>query len=178
MDLSNAMLPEFSTRSQMKDSLAKIKAKSRNLMHICFPATMIIMLFARWLYPRMFTPEFQKSADVFLIYSLLVIPRLIFPQTIIVGRKKTQVSLIAAVLEIAVNIPLSLLLIKWGYNIVGVAFATFIVYLIGKIFLAGYLWIKMKIKPSEYIPVKIYLIYSFLLGLLFILIDHRIINIQ
>lgn len=176
--LSNAMLPEFSTRSQMKESLAKIKAKSRNLMHICFPATMVIMLFARWLYPRMFTPEFQKSADVFLIYSLLVIPRLIFPQTVIVGRRKTQVILIAAVLEIAVNIPLSLLLIKWGYNIVGVAFATFIVYLIGKIFLAGYLWIKMKIRPSEYIPVNIYLIYSFLLGLLFILIDHRIINIQ
>ena len=176
--LSNAMLPEFSTRSQMKDSLAKIRAKSRNLMHICFPATMIIMLFARWLYPRMFTPEFQKSADVFLIYSLLVIPRLIFPQTVIVGRKKTQVTLIAALLEIAVNIPLSLLLIKWGYNIIGVAFATFVVYLIGKIFLAGYLWVKMKIKPSEYIPVKIYLIYSFLLGLLFILIDHRIINIQ
>ena len=176
--LSNAMLPEFSTRSQMKESLAKIKAKSRNLMHICFPATMIIMLFARWLYPRMFTPEFQKSADVFLIYSLLVIPRLIFPQTVIVGRRKTQVILIAAVLEIAVNIPLSLLLIKWGYNIVGVAFATFVVYLIGKIFLAGYLWLKMKIRPSEYIPVNIYLIYSFLLGLLFILIDHRIINIQ
>jgi len=176
--LSNAMLPEFSTRSQMKESLAKIKAKSRNLMHICFPATMIIMLFARWLYPRMFTPEFQKSADVFLIYSLLVIPRLIFPQTVIVGRRKTQVTLIAALLEIAVNIPLSLLLIKWGYNIVGVAFATFVVYLIGKIFLAGYLWIKMKIKPSEYIPVNIYLIYSFLLGLLFILIDHRIINIH
>ncbi|HBC77801.1 MAG TPA: hypothetical protein DEO60_05830 [Bacteroidales bacterium] len=176
--LSNAMLPEFSTRSQMKDSLAKIRAKSKSLMHICFPATMVIMLFARWLYPRMFTPEFQKSADVFLIYSLLVIPRLIFPQTVIVGRKKTQVTLIAALLEIAVNIPLSLLLIKLGYNIVGVAFATFIVYLIGKIFLAGYLWVKMKIKPSEYIPVKIYLIYSFLLGLLFILIDHRIINIQ
>jgi len=136
------------------------------------------MLFARWLYPRMFTPDFQKSADVFLIYSLLVIPRLIFPQTVIVGRKKTRVVLIAAVLEIAVNIPLSLLLIKWGYNIIGVAFATFVVYLIGKIFLAGYLWVKMKIKPSEYIPVKIYLIYSFLLGLLFILIDHRIINIQ
>lgn len=176
--LSNAMLPEFSTRSQMKDSLAKIKAKSRNLMHICFPATMIIMLFARWIYPRMFTPEFQKSADIFLIYALLVIPRLVFPQTVIVGRKKTQITLIAAILEIAFNIPLSLLMIKWGYNIVGVAFATFIVYLLGKIFLSGYLWIKMKIKPWEYIPLKVYLVYSFLLILLSVLIDHRIIDIQ
>ncbi|MDX9947176.1 MAG: oligosaccharide flippase family protein [Bacteroidales bacterium] len=176
--LSNAMLPEFSTRTQMKDSLAKIREKSKRLMHICFPSTMVIMLFARWIYPRMFTPEFQKSADIFLLYSLLVIPRLIFPQTIIVGRKKTNITLIAAVLEIALNVPLSLLMIKWGYNIVGVALATFVVYLISKIYLVIYLWAKMKIRPSEYIPLKIYALYSFMLGLLFILIDHRIIDIK
>ncbi len=176
--LSNAMLPEFSTRTSMKESLAKIKVKSKKLMHICFPATMIIMLFAKWIYPRMFTPEFQKSADIFLIYTLLVIPRLVFPQTVIVGRKKTHISLISALLELAFNIPISLLMIKWGYGIVGVALATFIVYTIGKIFLAGYLWLKMNIKPTEYIPMKIYLIYSFLLVALFVLIDHGIINIH
>lgn len=176
--LSNAMLPEFSTRTQMKDSLAKIREKSKRLMHICFPSTMVIMLFARWIYPRMFTPEFQKSADIFLLYSLLVIPRLIFPQTIIVGRKKTHITLIAAVLEIALNVPLSLLMIKWGYNIIGVALATFVVYLISKLYLVIYLWAKMKIRPSEYIPLKIYALYSFMLGLLFILIDHRIIDIK
>lgn len=176
--LSNAMLPEFSTRARMKESLAKIRAKSRKLMHLCFPATMLVMMFARWIYPRMFTPEFQKSADVFLIYSLLVIPRLVFPQTVIVGRKKTHITLISSLLELALNIPLSLLMIKMGKNIVGVALATFIVYMLGKIFLTGYLWIKMKIKPSEYIPLKIYTLYSILLILLFVLIDHRIIDIQ
>jgi O-antigen/teichoic acid export membrane protein len=134
--LSNAMLPEFSTRTRMRESLARIKYKSRRLMHLCFPATMLIMLVARWIYPRMFNPDFQKSADIFLIYSLLVIPRLVFPQTVIVGRKKTHITLIAAILELALNIPLSLLMIKWGYNIVGVALATFIVYTVGKIYLA------------------------------------------
>lgn len=176
--LSNAMLPEFSTRSRMKESLAKIKVKSKRLMHICFPATMIFMLFARWFYPRLFNPDFQKSADVFLIYTLLVIPRLIFPQTVIVGRKKTNITLISSILELIFNIPLSLLMIKLGYNIVGVALVTFAVYLLGKFFLAGYLWIKMNIKPTEYIPVKIYLIYSSLLVLLFVLIDHRVIDIS
>ena len=48
-------------------------------------------------------------------------------------------------------------MIKWGYGLVGVALSTFIVYTIGKMFLIGYLWIKMKIKPSEYIPVRVYL---------------------
>jgi hypothetical protein len=176
--LSNAMLPEFSTRVRMREALEKIKLKSKRLMHLLFPATMFIMLFTRWFYPRLFNPDFQKSADVFLVYSLLIIPRLVFPQTIIVGRKKTRVTLVAAIIEISINIPLSLLMLKWGYNIVGVALATFVVYVIEKIFLISYLWIKMKIKPSEYIPLKVYGIYSVLLSILFILIDHRIIDIH
>jgi O-antigen/teichoic acid export membrane protein len=176
--LSNAMLPEFSTRERMRESMAKIRVKSKRLMHILFPSAMLIMIFSRWLYPRMFNPEFQKSADIFLIYSLLIIPRLIFPQTVIVGRKKTHITLFAAILELLLNIPLSLLMIKWGYGLVGVALSTFIVYLMGKVFLAGYLWIKMNIKPAEYIPVKLYLFYSALIGLVFVLIDHRIIDIH
>jgi hypothetical protein len=176
--LSNAMLPEFSTRSRMKESLAKIKLKSGKLMHLLFPATMVIMLFARWFYPRIFNPDFQKSADVFLIYSLLIIPRLVFPQTIVIGRKKTHITLIAALIELGLNIPLSLLMIKWGYNIVGVVLSTFIVYTIGKVFLIGYVWVKMKIRPSEYIPLKIYGIYCVLISILFLLIDHRIIDIH
>lgn len=176
--LSNAMLPEFSTRERMKESLAKIKVKSKQIMHILFPATMIMMLSARWIYPRMFNPEFQKSADVFLIYSLLIIPRLVFPQTVIVGRKKTHITLIAASLELALNITLSLLMIKWGYGIVGVALSTFIVYTVEKMFLTGYLWIRMGIKPSDYIPVRIYTIYCTLIVVIFVLIDHRIIDIH
>jgi O-antigen/teichoic acid export membrane protein len=176
--LSNAMLPEFSTRERMKESMAKIRAKSKRLMHILFPAAMLMMLLTRWIYPRIFNPEFQKSADIFLIYSLLIIPRLVFPQTVIVGRKKTHISLIAAILELLFNIPLSLLMIKWGYGLVGVALSTFVVYTIGKAFLAGYLWLKMNIRPSEYIPLRLYALYSVLTGILFILIDHRIIDIH
>ena len=176
--LSNAMLPEFSTRERMKESLAKIRVKSKRLMHILFPSAMVMMIFTRWIYPRMFNPDFQKSADIFLIYSLLIIPRLVFPQTVIVGRKKTHISLISALLELAFNIPLSLLMIKWGYGLVGVALSTFIVYTIGKLFLMSYLWLKMNIKPSEYIPVRLYSLYCVLMGIVFILIDHRIIDIH
>ena len=180
--LSTAMLPEFSTRTRMIESLAKIKAKSRRLMHFLFPSSMLMLLFARWFYPRIFTPEFVRSADIFMIYLLLIIPRLVFPQTIIIGRKKTHITLIAAIIELAINIPLSIYLALYyggdGLGTVGVALATFIVYTIGKIFLAGYVWVKMKIKPTEYIPVKVYLAYSVLLSILFTLIDHRIIDIH
>jgi O-antigen/teichoic acid export membrane protein len=180
--LSNAMLPEFSTRVQMKESLAKIKIKSVRLMHVLFPAAMLMLLFAKWLYPRMFTQEFLRSADVFMVYTLLIIPRLVFPQTIIIGRKKTHITLIIAVVVLAINIPLSIYLARdyggKGLGTVGVALATLFVYSIEKIILAGYVWIKMKIKPTEYIPLKIYAVYCILISILFILIDHRIINIQ
>ena len=135
--LSNAMLPEFSTRTRMKESLAKIKQKSTNLMHFLFPASMVMMLFARWLFPRMFNPDYVRSADIFLVYILLSIPRLIFPQTIIVGRKKTHITLIAAVMVLVINIPLSLYLLP-DYGIVGVAVATFAVFSLEKVFLMIY----------------------------------------
>jgi O-antigen/teichoic acid export membrane protein len=175
--LSNAMLPEFSTRSRMKESLAKIKIKSKRLMHILFPSTMVMMLFTRWLFPRVFTPEFVRSADIFSIYLLLIIPRIIFPQTILVGRKRTRITMIAALIGLVINIPLSLYLAP-DYGTVGVVLATLIVYILEKTFLAGYLWIEMNIKPAEYIPVRIYFIYSVLVSILFILIDHRIIDIH
>jgi O-antigen/teichoic acid export membrane protein len=164
--LSNAMLP-----------LAKIRLKSKKLMHFLFPSSMLMMLFARWLFPRMFNPDYARSADIFLVYILLAIPRLIFPQTIVVGRKKTHITLFAAVIELAINIPLSLFLVA-RYGTVGVAVATFIVFSLEKIFLVVYVWRKMKIKPSEYIPVAPFLIYSSLLAILFVLIDRRIIDIQ
>jgi hypothetical protein len=176
--LSNAMLPEFSTRERMVESLAKIRAKSKRLIHFLFPSAILMMIFARWIYPRMFNADFYRSADVFLIYSLLIIPRLVFPQTIIVGRKKTHVTLYAAIIELAINIPLSLLMLKLDYGLPGVALSTLVVYIISKAFLIGYLWYKMNIKPSEYIPVRLYAFYCVLIGIVFILIDHRILNIQ
>lgn len=174
--LSNAMLPAFSTRAAMKESLATIRRKSENLMHYLFPASIFFLITARWFYPRLFTPEFVRSADIFMIYILLVIPRLIFPQTIIIGRKRTHVTLFAAILEISLNIPLSLWLVQF-YGAVGVALATFIVYFLEKIFLVGYLWVRMKIKPNEYIPLVTYAIYTVILSVVFVLIDHRIIDL-
>ncbi|MFP4489672.1 MAG: polysaccharide biosynthesis C-terminal domain-containing protein, partial [Bacteroidales bacterium] len=102
---------------------------------------------------------------------------LLFPHTIIIGRKKTGVAMTAALIELTLNIPLSLWLVT-DYGSVGVALATFVVYFLGKAYIAGYLWVKMKIKPADYIPLLTFIIYSVLLTILFVLIDHRIIDIS
>ncbi|MBA7585412.1 hypothetical protein ES708_27391 [subsurface metagenome] len=146
-------------------------------MQYLFPISIIVMLFTRWLFPVMFNVNFIRSADVFLIYLLLIIPRLVFPQTILIGLKKTRVVLFGSFIEIVLNISLSLYLMQF-YGLVGIALATTIVFVIEKIYLIAYNYFKLQIKPSEYIPVKFYLIYSLITIIMFVLIDHRIIDIS
>jgi peptidoglycan biosynthesis protein MviN/MurJ (putative lipid II flippase) len=89
--------------------------------------------------------------------------------------KKTGVVLRAAFVEIVLNVSLSLYLVQF-YGLTGIALATVIVYVIEKVYLIGYLYSKLKIKPSQYIPVNYHLIYSAILIIMFVLIDHRIID--
>ncbi len=174
--LSNAMLPEFGKKKRFRENLRKLRHKSMRLMNTLYPLSILIMLFSRWLYVHLFTPAFIRSADVFMIYLLLIIPRLVFPQTILIGEKKTRIVLRASAIGIVFNILLSLYLLQF-YNVVGIALATVIVFVFEKALLVLYLYLKEGISPSEYIPVKHLLIYSSLIILEFVLIDHRIINL-
>ncbi len=85
--------------------------------------------------------------------------------------------MLAAAIEIILNVILSLFLIKY-YGTVGVALATVIVFVIEKAVLVAYNYFVLKIRPSLYIPVKTYLVYTCLIILEFVLIDHRIIDIH
>ena len=172
--LNNAMLPEFYSATKMQSALTSIKERSRRLMHVLFPLTIILMLFTNDIYHALFTQRFARSADVFMIYLLLITSRMLFPQTILIGIKQTRIVLFASMIEIILNVSLSLILIP-EYGIVGVALATVIVYIIEKLILMGFNYHKFGIKPNEYTPVKTYLIYTVIVITLFVLIDHRII---
>lgn len=175
--LSNAMISEIGQPGNLKKSMDKIRHHSRRLMHFLFPISMIVMLFTRWLYPIIFNPQFIRSADIFLIYLLIIISRLIFPQTLLIGLKKTRIIMLAATIEIVLNVLLSLFLIRF-YGAVGVALATVIVFIVEKLLLVAYNYFVLKIRPRNYIPVKTYLVYTCLIICEFVLIDHRIINIH
>ncbi len=175
--LSNAMLPEFSTADKVKNALAIIKNRSRRLMHILFPLSTILLFFSKVLYIAMFGERFSRSADIFMVYLLLIISRLIFPHTILIGLKRTRIILGASFVEIALNVSLSLFLIRY-YGMVGVAVATAIVFLVEKMLLVSYNYFKLKIKPGEYIPLGVYLFYTALIIAVFVLLDHRIIRLH
>jgi O-antigen/teichoic acid export membrane protein len=175
--LSSAMLVEFSQKDKIKDTLAQIKKKSLRIMHYMYPMSIFFLLFAKPLYKGMFSPEFTRSADIFVIYILAIISRLLFPHTIIIGLKKGRVLFITSVFELAANIFLSLYLVQY-YGTVGVALATVIVYFVSKVGLIFYNYIKLGISPLEYIPVKWYVFYSIILGIVFVVLDRGIIEID
>lgn len=165
--LSSAMLPEFARKENLKQNLVKLKKSVTRLMHFLFPVTAVLLLVSHPVFPVLFNPRFEESATIFNIYLLLIISRLLMPQTILNGLKHTDEIMRASFFELILNVSLSLLFVQyWG--IAGIAFATFAAYLFEKIYLVLTVKRKLNIQLNEYHPVRYFLIYS--LGILVIFI--------
>lgn len=168
--LSNALLPDFANPANLSKTLLKLKASVTRLLNFLFPVTVVLLLLSYPLFPVVFNPEFAKSATVFNVYLLLVISRILLPQTILNGLKLGTPIMIASFFEVIINVVLSLFLVRfWG--IAGIAFATFLAYLFEKIFLVFVVHFKLKISLHQYIPVKKYLLFSSLIIIVFLAVE-------
>jgi O-antigen/teichoic acid export membrane protein len=157
--LSSAMLPVFAVKEKLKENLMQLKGSVRRLMHFLFPLTAVLLLVSHPVFPVLFNPAFKESATIFNIYLLLIISRLLMPQTILNGLKHTNPIMLASLLELLLNVSLSLLFVQfWG--IAGIAFATFIAYIFEKLYLVIVVQRKLNIRLIDYHPVKCYVIYS------------------
>jgi len=167
---SNAMVQEFST-GNLSELLIKIKNKSLRLMHFLFPVTIIFLLLSNWLYPLIFSHDFTKSAGIFNVFLVLIVSRLIFPQTILIGLKQTRVIMFASLCEIILNTSLSLIFINY-YGIIGVAYATFIASVFEKLISVIYCSIYLKINPQQYISLSKYFAYSFITIIVYFIVNY------
>ena len=168
--LSNAMIPDFASKEMIDKNLATLKASVSRLMHFLFPLTAILLLISHPVFPIIFNPGFAESATIFNIYLLLVISRLILPQTLLNGMQLTKPILNAAILELVLNVSLSLLFVQfWG--IAGVAYGTFIAFLFEKIYLFVIVKKSLNVPVSSYLALKPFIIYSVSTLALFILVE-------
>lgn len=157
--LSNSMLVEFGVRDNLSATLEKLRRESLKLMHILFPLSVAAIILSKPLFPVIFSADYSLSANIFMLYALLVTSRTVFPQTVTMGFQRNRFALLASTLEMVLNIALSLIFIQL-FGIEGVALATVVVYLFEKWLLASYNKRKFGIHPAEYIPVKAYIGYS------------------
>ncbi|MBI1288610.1 MAG: oligosaccharide flippase family protein [Flavobacteriales bacterium] len=155
---SNGMVPKVAQLG-VKEVAATIKRESLRLMHLFFPVSIGMMLVSEWLYPRLFNPDFIESAAVFNVYLLLIVSRLVFPQTLLIGLKRTSTIMWVALIELLFNFGLSILLIQY-FGLVGIAFATVIASTLEKLVLMFFLKRSEGVSPTIYWPWKWHLGYS------------------
>jgi O-antigen/teichoic acid export membrane protein len=154
---SNGMVPAIGR--DLKDGLRQLTAGSTRMMHAFFPLSIVLMVVSPWAYPLMFSAEFAESAQVFNVYLLLVTSRVIFPQTVLIGLRRPRAIMTVAMVELLLNVGLSLLLVQW-LGLVGIAYATVIAFSLEKFLLMLRLWRDEGISPASYWPWRLHLGYS------------------
>lgn len=170
---SSSMLPGFNDRTLLRQNLGKIKQNSQKLGAWLFPLSGVLMLLSHWAFPLVFNVGFSGSATIFNIYLLLIVSRLLFPQTILIGLQKNKPILWASFLEIVVNVSLSLWFVQlWGIS--GVAWGTVCAYLVEKILLIVFVKKTTGMGVSVYLNVRQHLLYSLLLSAVFVVIEYLI----
>ena len=164
--LSNALINDF--KGNVKNALAKLKQKSLNITNFLFPVSIVLLLTSNYIFQYVFNKQFVESAVIFDIYLLLIISRLVFPQTVILGMRNTKIIFVASLIEFIINVSLSLLLVQY-YGIEGIAFATVIAFFSEKLFLIYKTKQVYKISANEYINIGRISLFSLLLITIFIL---------
>ncbi|MEL6987164.1 MAG: polysaccharide biosynthesis C-terminal domain-containing protein [Bacteroidota bacterium] len=162
--LTSAMIPE--AVGKIKETLIEIKTRTKRLSHFLFPISMLLMLISPILFPIFYSEEFKLSAYIFNVYLLILSSRILLPQVIIFGKQHNYILVWSALIELAVNISLSILFIQY-FGILGIAYATVIAYMINKLIMVIYNYLKFNISPNAYIHFPTYVLYNILLFICF-----------
>lgn len=161
--LSNVYSGEIARMNQsgkLEEGLLKLKQSAQKLMRWLFPATMLLMFLSPYLFKYAYNEELLAGYKVFNIYLLLIVSRMIFPQTVIMGIMKSRIFYVISSNYLLINCLLSFWFISL-FGISGIAYATAIAYLVEKIMLAIYC--KMEgIDFRKYTPIYEYFVYSLL----------------
>ena len=154
------------------ENLQVVKTSSLKLIQRLFPVCILLLIGSRWLYPRVFNDTFSTSFIYFNIYMLLLVPRLLFPHSILLGLNRSKEIMAASVVEFVLNIVLSLTLLQL-IGLQGIAYGTVIAFLVNKSILI-YRLHKSGITPKQYIPVQQLVTYSLILVVTFITFTYWI----
>ena len=155
--LSSALIPAIA--ADLNKGVEELKAKSLQLMNWFFPLTIVLLLTSPWLYKLVFSEKFTYSALIFNIYLLLIIPRVLFPQTILTARGQTKFILISALIEMSINATLSIYLAE-KIGLPGVAVGTLVAYSADKIFLMSVNYFLNGILPGAYLHRLPFILYT------------------
>jgi Na+-driven multidrug efflux pump len=164
--LSMAMVPVIAAKKN--EGMQELKQEGKKLMHWFFIPVCILILFSHEIYPFLFREEFLASASIFNIYLILLISRMIFPQTVVMGLQQNNILFRISIIELISNVFFSILLLNL-IGIRGIAYGTVIAFSIEKLLLVIYLIKKQGIPPQAYTDLRSWILYSLTLLACFLL---------
>lgn len=151
-------IAKFNQEGNLEAGLAKLKKSSQKLMRWLFPSTILLMFLSPYLFKYAYNDQLLDGYKIFNIYLLLIISRMIYPQTVIMGILKNKIFYLISSNYLVINCLLSFWFI-YLFGLKGIAYATVISYLIEKIMLAIYC--KMQgIDFRKFTPWLEHLVYS------------------
>ncbi len=142
----------------IEEALKKLKISSQKLMRWLFPTTIIFIFVSKYFFQLAYNQDLVSGYRIFNVYLLLIISRMVYPQTVIMGLMKNRIFYLISSNYLIINIILSFWFIGiWGLE--GIAYATVIAYTIEKILLIIYC--KMEgIDIKKYTAVGEYIFFS------------------
>ncbi len=151
--LGTALIPLLTT--ELVAGLAALKTKTRQLMHLLFPLTILLMFVTKPLFPLVFNPDFAASAPLFNIYLLITASRLLLPNAIVLAKGAPQAIFWVGIIELIVKIALGFLFIQW-WGLPGVAWSAVLAFWVEKLGLIWYLEKKCGVRTVEWLDWRWY----------------------
>jgi peptidoglycan biosynthesis protein MviN/MurJ (putative lipid II flippase) len=145
--------------SRLGERLAQLKQKSKRLMHLLFPMTIVLMLGSKFLFLHFYSAAFLPSVLIFNIFLLLSINRLIFPQSVLLGLQQNKILLRISIIEWTINL-LADFVFFYFFGLQGIAYATVAAFSMERLIQVIYLRQRHHISPAQYLPWKTWLLYS------------------
>jgi len=130
-------IANFYKANNLELGLKKLKASSRKLMRWLFPLTILLIFISKYFFKVAYNNDLISGYKIFNIYLLLIISRMLFPQTVIMGMMKNRIFYLVSTNYLILNIILSFWFVSF-IGIEGIAYATVIAYLVEKILLLVY----------------------------------------
>ncbi len=160
--LSSVLIPIGVQDAQV--AAEKIKIESRKLMHLFFPAILILLFISPELYRFFYSTDYRSSAFIFNIYLLIFASRIIMVEVFLYAKHQNKMLMWVSGIELLINLGLSLLLMNW-FGLAGIAWATVVAFAISKLVFILYIYKKYEIAIHKYLDIRIYLFYSIALYL-------------
>lgn len=160
VSLSSAMIPL--AVKHLDSTLKEIKSRTRKLMHVLFPLSIVFILISPFIYTYVYSRDYIASAQLFNIYLLILTTRILLPQVVMYARQRNGALLVMTFIELIINVSLS---IWWAqsFGLAGIAYATVVANICHTLMMIVYNKVSLQVSPTSYIPFKIYSIYVILI---------------